>query len=258
VSDTGRHYLTDPDLDDTYDAAAPAGGLFGDDPEREATSTVALFEGDEGGLGLAQRRVLVYLLKQRYISAQRHPNEWKALVANPHPIRARLNDLFMELHLDTDREVAYKRQVVPEGGGRPFPTLLYDAPWGREDTILLVYLRARYRSEQAAGADRVFVDREDMLEHVKQYRPPHATDRSGDASKAAKAIEAVYKAGLLLGPSASDRFEVAGAIEVLLPLEKLTELLNWLRAENLSVDPEGGQSQDTPTAAPGSESEDPA
>jgi hypothetical protein len=257
VSDTGQRYVTDPDLDHADDAT-PAGALFGDDPDREPTSTVALFEGDEGGLELAQRRVLVYLLKQRYISAQRHPNEWKALVANPRPIRARLNDLFMELHLDTDREVAYKRQVVPEGGGRPFPTLLYDTPWGREDTILLVYLRARYRSEQAAGADRVFVDREDMLEHITQYRPAHATDISGDANKAAKAIEAVYKAGLLLGASTGDRFEVANAIEVLLPMEKLTELLNWLRTENGSVDPERGPAQDTPTEAPGGGSEDPA
>jgi hypothetical protein len=246
VSESGHGYTPDTDVDESdaldLDDDAARGGMFDDDPERESTSTVALFEGDEGALELGQRRALVYLLKHRYISAQRYPLEWKALIVNPRPIRVRLNDLFMELHLDTDREVAYKRQIAPEGGGRPFPTLLHDTPWGREDTILLVYLRARYRSEQAAGAERVFIDREDMLEHIAQYRPPHATDVLGDQKKAQKAIEAVYKAGLLLGASTGDRFEIPRAIEVLLPMEKLTGLLYWLRRENGTIDPETGGS----------------
>jgi hypothetical protein len=218
-----------------------AGDAFdADDPDRELTSTVALFEGDEGGLELDQRRALVVLLKQRFISARTHPKEWRALTRQPQPIRARLNDLFLELHLDSDREVAYKRQVSPEGGGRPFPTLLYDAPWGREDTILLVYLRSRFRSEQAAGADRVFVDRDDMVEFVDQHRPSHATDQAGDRKRAERAIEALYKAGLLIGSGTGERFEVSIAIEVLLPMEKLTELLAWLRTQNGTAgDPTG-------------------
>lgn len=219
------------DVDAYRDPAVAAPGLD-DDPERELTSTVALFEGDEGGLELGQRRALVVLLKQRFISSETHPKEWKALIASPRPIRARLNDLFLDLELDRDREVAFKRQVAPEGGGRPFPTLLYDAPWGREETILLVHLRAKYRAEQAAGAERVFVDRPDMLEFIGQYRPGHATDVSGDAKKAARAVESIYKAGLLLGPSTGDRFQVSRAIEVLLPLEKLQDLLAWLREQN--------------------------
>lgn len=228
---SGGVALDGPD-DDALGPAWPAEDVDLDDPERESTSTIALFEGDEGGLELDQRRALVVLLKQRFITGRTHPREWRALTRNPRPIRARLNDLFLELHLDADREVAYKRQVAPEGGGRPFPTLLYDAPWGREDTILLVYLRSRFRSEQAAGAEKVFVDRADMLEFVEQHRPAHATDQSGDKKKAERAIEALYKAGLLIGSTTGDRFEVSAAIEVLLSMEKLTELLAWLRQQN--------------------------
>lgn len=205
-----------------------------DDPERESTSSIALFEGDDGGLELDQRRAFVALLKQRFISGRTHPKEWRALTRNPRLVRARLNDLFLQLHLDAEREVAYKRQVTPEGGGKPFPTLLHDVPWGREDTILLVFLRSRFRSEQAAGAGRVFVDRDDMLEFVEQHRPEHATDQAGDTRRALKAVEALYKAGLLIGSSTADRFEVSNAIEVLLPMEKLTELLTWLRQRNSS------------------------
>ena len=36
-----------------------------DNPDRELSSSVALFEGDEGGLELAQRRALVAIVKHR-------------------------------------------------------------------------------------------------------------------------------------------------------------------------------------------------
>jgi hypothetical protein len=233
--------VEDTDLHDAPQAP-PELAALDDDLDREPTSTLALFEGDEGSLEVAQRRALVVLIKQRFMSNRTHPKEWAALIANPRPIRARLNDLFLELVLDAEREVAYKRQVSPEGGGRPFPTLLYDAPWGREETLALVYLRTRHRSEQAAGADRAFVDRADIEEFIAQHRPAHATDISGDARKARNAIDSIFKTGLLIGPSTGERFEISDAIEVLLPLEKLTELLAWIRARN-----ETGEDSTEPT-----------
>lgn len=243
------HGVSDSADADLRDVGWPGGPVDADDPDRETTSTVALFAGDEGGLELDQRKALVVLLKQRFISARTHPKEWRALTRNPRPIRARLNDLFLELHFDADREVAYKRQVSPEGGGRPFPTLVHDAPWGREDTILLVFLRSRFRSEQAAGADRVFIDRDDMLDFVDQHRPAHATDQAGDKKRGERAIETLHKSGLLIGVSTAERFEVSNAIEVLLPMDKLTELLAWLREQNRTT---GNQAEDPPiqTASP--------
>lgn len=222
---------------DDHEPARPGTEQDTDEP----TSTLAVFEGDEGSLQLAQRRALVALIKKRFISARTDTKEWAALVANPRPIRTRLNDLFLELVLDLEREVAYKRQVAPEGGGRPFPTLLYDKPWGREETLALVYLRTRHRNEQAAGADRAFVDRNDIVDFIAQHRPESATDRSGDARKAYTAVENIFKTGLLIGPSTGERFEISNAIEVLLPLEKLNELLAWMREQN-----ETGSSDNTP------------
>jgi hypothetical protein len=211
----------------------------------EPTSTLALFEGDEGSLALTHRRALLALLKNRFISAKTHPKEWAAVTANQRLIRSRLNDLFLDLVISTDNEVAYKRQVTPEGGGR-FPTLLHDVAWGREETILLVFLRSRYRSEKAAGADRVFADRADMHEYVEQQRPGSATDVAGDRRKTQRALEAVYRTGLLLGRSDADRFEISGAIEVLLPLRTLQGLLEWLAQQN-----NGGAASDDLDGGPG-------
>ncbi len=193
--------------------------------------SVSLWEGDEGGLEQAQRQALVTLLKQRFVSARTHPRDWQVLVEHERVLRSRLNDLFLDLAIDRDREVAWKRQAVSETGSR-FPTLLYDAAWSREETILLVHLRDRLRAGAAAGETRVFVDREDLLEHVAGFRPPHATDESGDEKRARNAVSGLVKSGLLITGEHEDRFEVSEAVEPLLPLELLQELLESLRRAN--------------------------
>ena len=211
--------------------AAEFTALDPDDPDREATTSVSLFEGDEGGLEYAERRALVTLLKQRFISARTHPRDWRALTENERLIRARLNDLFLELQIDPVREVAWKRQAVSETGQK-FPTLLYDAAWSREETIVLVHLRDRFRAATAAGEGRVYVDREDLVDHVAGFRPPHATDIAGDEKRARNAVSNVNRAGLLIGAPTDDRFEISEAIEPLLPLELLRELLASLQRTN--------------------------
>jgi hypothetical protein len=187
-------------------------------PEGDVHS-FSLFEGDEGGLTLGQRRTLVLLLKHRYISAALQPVEWRTLLASQGLLRSRLN------------EVAFKRQAVAEGGDR-FPTLLHDVSYTREETILLVLLRQRFRGERASGQEIVIVDRDNLLDNVAHFRPEHATDRSGDARRAAAAVESLAKARVLLKTSDPDRFRISAVIEVLLPVERLGQLLEWLVDRN--------------------------
>ena len=200
--------------------------------------SVSLFEGDEGGLEFGQRHALVTLLKQRFISARTHPRDWRVLVEHERVLRSRLNDLFLDLQVDRRREVAWKRQASSETGGR-FPTMLYDAAWSREETLVLAHLRDRLRAGLAGGDARVYVDRDDLLDYVASYRPTHATDESGDEKRARNAVVSVAKAGLLIATAAEDRFEISEAVEPLLPLELLQELLEALqRANNTDAPPE--------------------
>lgn len=204
---------------------------YADEVEEFEADSVSLFEGDEGGLEYAQRQTLVTLLKQRFISARTHPRDWQVLVENERVFRSRLNDLFLDLQVDRAREVAWKRQAQAEGGGR-FPTLLHDTAWSREETLVLVHLRDRLRAGLAGGDARVYVDRDDILDYVASYRPAHATDESGDEKRARNAVISVAKAGLLIATAAEDRFEISEAVEPLLPLELLQELLEALQKAN--------------------------
>ena len=215
------------DLDPTPDLAPdPA-----PDPAPDDATSVSLWEGDEGGLEHAQRLALVTLLKSRFISARTHPRDWTVLVEHERVIRSRLNDLFLELAIDRTREVAWKRQAVSEAGAR-LPTLLYDAAWSREETLVLVHLRDRLRAGHAGGDARVYIDRDDVLDHVATFRPVHATDEAGDEKRARNAFTSVAKAGLLIPTASEDRFEISEAVEPLLPLELLQQLLEQLRQSN--------------------------
>lgn len=244
---------------DDGDAGSTASWLdsFTDgEADPDDSSSLALFEGDTGGLTIAQRKALVALLKNRFITAARHSTEWRVLLESEELLRSRLNDLFLDLHLDRHRQVAFKRQAVPEGGGR-FPTLLHDVAWGREETILLIFLRTRFRSDRSDGADEVIVDRDEMLETVAAFRPAHATDASGDHRKTDNAIDSLKRTGILVKTTDEHRLLVSPVIEVLLPLEKLHQLLDWFHTHNdpdtepagsddLTLLPDSGAGYDTP------------
>lgn len=214
------------DLDDDFSVAGEGEGV-----EAHASS-LALFANDSGGLSMAQRRAFVCLLKNRFVSAIDHPVEWRVIRETPEPFKSRLNDMFLDLHLDTQHEVAFKRQAATDGGAREFPTLLHDTAHTREETILLTFLRMRFQSERASGHEDVTVERDEMLTHVASFRPAHATDRSGDATKASNAIDNLTKAKVLRKTNDSDRLRVSPVIAVLLPLPRLHELYEWLMAEN--------------------------
>lgn len=216
-------------MTDTIDAPAETISTAEDEAQ-----SFSLFEGDEGGLTAAQRRTLVLLLKHRYISAALQPAEWRTLLASQSVLKSRLNDLFLDLHIDLNYEVAFKRQAQGEGGDR-FPTLLHDVAYSREETILLVLLRQRFRSERANGHDLVIVDRDNLIDNVAHFRPESATDRFGDNKRAVAAVDSLVKARVLLKTSDPDRFRISAVIEVLLPIERLGELWEWLKEQNAAA-----------------------
>lgn len=197
-----------------------------DEPAEDENSP--LFEGDLGQLAAEVRRALVVILKRRYVSAERDPDVWRILVENRIALETRLNDMFLQLVVDRDYGVAYKRQAVPDGGGT-FPTLLHNAAYSREQTILMVHLRSVFRSGLSDGAEAVFVDSQELVDEVANYLPEGTTNKV-DADRAAqRAVEALCKSDILLQTPEPGRYRISPIIEVLLPVGRLQEL-----AESLS------------------------
>jgi hypothetical protein len=218
VDEPDTYETLDEDLEDL-----PATNV---EDDAEALSP-AMFEGDTATLFHDQRRCLHALLKYRYISADRHPDHWAVLLANHDVIKSRLNDLFLDLHVDRDHRVAFKRAASPTDG-EPLPSLVRSAAHTKEETIVMISLRQRFFAQRQEGDIAVFVDRQTLLDEVADHRPAAATDRAMDHKRANNAIEGLQTAGLLLRTDDPDRFQISPIIEVLLPIEKLRALWTWL------------------------------
>jgi hypothetical protein len=207
--------------------AAPGDGQPWSSDEPAEDESCCLFEGDLGQLAADARRALVVILKKRYVSAERDPDVWRILVENRIALETRLNDMFLQLVLDRDYGVAYKRQAVPDGGGT-FPTLLHNAAYSREQTILMVHLRGVFRSGLSEGAEAVFVDSQELVDEVANYLPEGTTNKV-DADRAAqRAVEGLYKSDILLQTPEPGRYRISPIIEVLLPVGRLQELAESL------------------------------
>ena len=227
------------DLDDDSD---DLGDAFPTGP------SLALWEGDRGFLTVQQRRTFVALLKNRYITPATPGGVWTTLIEDEEPFHQRLNELFLELEIDRHHQVAYKVQAKPETTSKSFPTVLHDQQWSREETILLVYLRMRFRSGYG-GTEKVFIDVEEIVEHVKSFRPPTDQAISRGKSTTRSAVETVRKAGILVGKEGAERYEISSIIEVLLTEARVEQLLGWLIEQTGELDPEQTDSRPAPAPA---------
>lgn len=227
---------------DDEDSSDDLGDVFPTGP------SLALWEGDRGFLTLQQRRTFVALLKNRYITPATPGGVWATLVEDQEPFHSRLNELFLELEIDRHHQVAYKVQAKPETTSKSFPTVLHDQQWSREETILLVYLRMRFRSGYG-GTEKVFIDVEEIVEHVQSFRPPTDQAISRGKSTTRSAVETVRKAGILIGKEGAERYEISPIIEVLLTEARVEQLLAWLIEQTGDLDIEHPAST---RSAPGS------
>jgi hypothetical protein len=217
-----------------------------EDPDLAEESGTSLFEGDCGQLALDVRRALVAILKRRYVSAERDPDVWRVLMENRVPLESRLNDMFLQLIVDRDYGVAYKRQAMPDGEGA-FPTLLHNLAYTREQTVLMVHLRGMFRSATSAGDEAVFVDSRELVEEAANYWPASTTNHVDAERAAQRAIEALEKSDILLKTAEQGRYRISPIIEVLLPVGRLQELAESLIRQNGG--PPGTPAGDEYTAA---------
>jgi len=134
-------------------------------PEDAQASPVKLFEGDGGELPLETRRALVQLLAGPSLDGQRHPKLWPVLVRDEALIRRRLSELFLDLVIDTDTQVAFTRQA--DAGDLETPVLLRRAQLTFLDSIMLLHLRQRLTQADAQGRTRGDLGRRDRRAHER-------------------------------------------------------------------------------------------
>ncbi|MEV0407292.1 DUF4194 domain-containing protein [Actinoallomurus sp. NPDC050550] len=219
--------MSEPDgADDGWSTGAAAGFI---EPVPMEDDPTELFAGDSGTLDVDVRRVLVRLLQRRFLLAEKYPAQWRTLLENQQIIESRLHDLFVRLVIDHDRGVAYKQQV--RSAELDVPILLKDDPYNRAETLVLVYLRTVFQRERGTGETSARVDIEELEQTVLTYFDPDDHNLARGQREIRKAVERLVTEGLLAEESAG-RYRITPLVEVVLSIEKLTELNQWLRGQN--------------------------
>lgn len=198
----------------------------------------ALYPGDEGRLPEAARRVLVQLLAGPSLDGRRHSRLWPALVRFRQVIRSRLADLFLDLVMDNDLQVAFVRQA--DTGDLEAPVLLRRTRLTFLESVLLLYLRQVLAQADVRG-ERAVVSRDEMIEQMQLYERTVNTDQAGFERRVNAAIEKVKKNSLLSAIRGSDnRYEIAPTLKLLFSADEVAELAR--RYERLADDNDDGAS----------------
>ncbi|AGA90083.1 hypothetical protein Thimo_1286 [Thioflavicoccus mobilis 8321] len=204
-----------PEFADTDPQSAEA-------PGERTGETGGLYPNDTGVLPEAARRALVQLLSGPSLEGRRHPRLWPALVQHREEIRSRLAELFLELIVDADRQVAFTRQA--DTGELEAPILLRRSPLTFLDSVLLLYLRGTLVEADTQGV-AALVSLDEMIQQLGLYEPQASTDRVGFEKRARAAIEKAKKNSLISSIRGSpERFEVSASLKLMLGPEEVESL----------------------------------
>ena len=190
--------------------------------EAEHEMESGLYIGDTGELALDTRRALVQLLSGPSLDGRRHTKLWPVLIRDESVIRRRLADVFLELVIDLDMQVAFTRQA--DAGDLDVPVLLRRSPLTFIDSVLLLYLRRQLAQAESHG-ERAVVSKDEIIEHLGPYERTGSTDRAGFAKRVHASIEKIKERSILQKIRASDeRFEVSPTLKLLFSAEQIQEL----------------------------------
>ncbi len=192
------------------------------EPQLEEAAPAALFLGDSGELALDTRRVLVQLLAGPSLDGRRHAKLWPVLLRDEAMIGKRLSELFLELVIDRDTQVAFTRQA--DTADLEVPLLLRRAQLTFIDSVLVLYLRQRLTQADVQG-DRAVVSLDDIMENLALYERAASTDRAGYAKRVSASVEKIKKHNILQKIRGSeDRFEISPALKLLFSAEEIQNL----------------------------------
>ena len=193
----------------------------------EQVSGQALYQGDSGDLALDARRVLVQLLAGPALDGRRHSRLWPILIRDEAAIRSRLSELFLQLVIDRDVQVAFTRQA--DTGDLEVPRLLRRANLTLLDSILLLHLRQRLTQAETHG-ERAVVSSDEIVEFLGVYEQAGSTDRALFEKRLHASIEKIKKHSILRKIRASDnRFEISPTLKLLFSAEEIQALTRIYR-----------------------------
>jgi hypothetical protein len=229
--------LDRPDRGDADSYSAPVVPLHAydeTDVEPEETED-GLWRGDTGELLEESRRALVALLAGPYISSAKQGKLWAALLRDERAIRSRLSELFLDLVLDLESEVAYLRNV--EAPDLAVPKVIRSKALTFFDTAILLHLRQELLNR--AGHERVIIGKDEVAEHLQTYQR-EGKDETDFARRFGASWRNMEQYGIIRRTATDDRVEISPTVRLVFGVDQVRAI----RAEYARLRAEGPSAPD--------------
>lgn len=192
------------------------------DPDVEAP-TSGLFPGDTGQLPHDTRRVIVRLLLGPFLDPNKHSKLWPTLIRDEAIVRQRLHELFLDLVMDANQQVAFIRQVDTSYDDDN-PLLLRTLPLTLVDSAFMLYLRQQLTLASARD-QRAVISREEALDHLRGYERAANVDKAKFTRQINSAFDKA-KEQRLLNPlkGSEDRFEISPTLKLVFDADTIATL----------------------------------
>lgn len=204
-----------------------------------------------GSLVDESRRVLVALLQGPFLDGRKDTGRYSQLLRDRSAIEARLADLFLELVLDDDAQVAFVRQSESDPDA---PKLLRRlSGMNRLDSVLMLVLRQMLLTQSSRG-QRAVVSEVEIQQALAAYRRTASTDEAGFDKEVRASITKLQRAGLL--EEQGDSFEVSPVLRLMIGPDTAREFIELYREAGVAI--EGGSTEvpaDEDEAAPSADAE---
>lgn len=177
------------------------------------------------------RRVLVALLQGPFLDGRKDPTRYAQLLRDRSAIEARLSDLFLDLVVDDDAQVAFVRQGEDDVDA---PKLLRRLTGlNRMDSVLLLVLRQMLLTQSSRGQRAVTTERE-IEQSLAAYRRTSSTDEAGFSKEIRASITKVQRAGLL--DEQGDAFEVSPVLRLMIDPDTAREFIRLYREAGVPLE----------------------
>jgi hypothetical protein len=216
------------------------GGSSGTNAEQEDPCSPA---GDR--LPDPARRAMVSLLMNRYIFSTRNRTAWEGIVAFENDLRARLDEMYLDLVVDHDAGVAFKRQQ----DGDDIPRVLRrEKPLTRDASFVVIFLRREYAFADPDHGP-VMITREQISEFLRAYREDGDGDDARFSRRVDAAINTLINPWRILeqDPAAGYLFTISPVIVPLVGVDEMRRLeAAFHTAAAGSSPPDGGPASSDP------------
>jgi hypothetical protein len=196
------------------------------------------------------RRALVSLLLHRYISRARYRVAWEGILTSENDLRARLDEMYLDLVVDHEAEVAFKRQQ--EGDDIP-RVLRREKALSRDASLVLIFLRREYAYADPDDGP-VVVTRDQIAEFLRPYREDGDSD-ARFSRRVDVAVSALVKPWQILEPDPAVDY-LFTVSPVVVPLVGPDEMHRLAAAFRSAADAAGGCETDDAASAGDADADD--